>query len=142
MFTDSKRKNDKVNYNNFKSNFGFLKVKNNKSFYLNITSWVVLDNDNETVRRNLINKQIKRLLYNTVDPNIINPEKIIVDLSYRKAGLKVNTKCYFELELIFFSKNETFTQNNELRDEILKINSTLIDDLLNKLNGLTFHITK
>ena len=141
MFADKKQKVMKYIDENFKVKYGFLNRFNNKSLFINITSWVTINGDDSVdyVKEfDRFRKVIKQHLYSSLDKEIFDNTKYLVDIDIRRNGLVANSTSYFELELTLFSSEEFFEPNEKLSDNIKQIISSISDTILLNRDDLKF----
>lgn len=130
-------------YKTFKCNYGTVDVKNLKSVYLNIQSWVkpkkIFDNWERPV--SLLNQKFKSLVYETINQDIFQ-SKSIVDLDLRTSGISHKKKSFMNLEITFFFSKSVDFKSPIIKTEMKKIIDSINNDLIKKNEIFSFYLTK
>jgi hypothetical protein len=132
-------------FDNYKIIFGTVDNKNPKSMYLTISGWGELINETE-VNYSLIikkiNKDIKRKLYETLNKNLFDVNRSIIDFDIKESGLSRDKKSYMNCELTLFKLNDFKIQNSVIKEEINNILIAIISDILENNQYFIFHKNK
>lgn len=146
MFIDSKQKIVKKNIKNQNVKYGFLNCQNNKSMFINLTSWVELKAIDEEVNYTLefkkINKNIKRILFNELINSYFDPTNYIVDLDIRKNGLVSGMKSFLSCEITLFKNSGYFIPDDNLNLKINSIINKIVNQELTENKYFKFHLKK
>lgn len=144
MFTDKKQKVIKYDTNEFKVKYGFMDRFNNKSLFVNLTTWVKILGDGKDYTKffDKSRKRIKQYLFDNLEQDIYDNTKYIVDIDIRRNGLSNKNKSYLEIEITLFSKDKYFDQNNKLSESIESHIKTILETLFISETDFEFTIKK
>jgi hypothetical protein len=132
-------------FDNYKIIFGTVDNKNPKSMYLTISGWGELINETEVNYSSIIrkiNKDIKRKLYDTLNKNLFDANRTIIDFDIKESGLSRDKKSYMNCELTLFKLNDFKIQNKVIKEEINNLLINIISDIFEKNEYFTFHKNK
>lgn len=120
-------------FDNYKIIIGTVDNKNPKSVYLTISGWVEFKNEDDTNSTSIIkkiNKDIKKTIFNSLNKNLFDINRNIVDFDIKESGLSYNKRSYMNCELTLFKLNNFKIQNKLIKEEVNKIITTVISDVL------------
>ena len=132
-------------FDNYKIIFGTVDNKNPKSMYLTISGWGELINETEVNYSSIIrkiNKDIKRKLYDTLNKNLFDANRTIIDFDIKESGLSRDKKSYMNCELTLFKLNDFKIQNKVIKEEINNLLINIISDIFEKNEYFIFHKNK
>lgn len=131
MFNYPNEKSVKNKLKTCKYEFGFLSLHQNRSMFINISTWVTLKND-ENWSRDLskLNKEIKRYLFNNLNSSKFD-KFFISDMECRETGFKQGITIYVDFEITLFAKSTKFFEfSKELRMEVESHINYIIENIL------------
>ena len=108
----------------------------NKSFYINLCSWVEPSNDENP-------KKMVRRLRQRIEDGIRNSamnDYAIVTLDLRESGIKVGKRSFMSCELTFLNNKSKFN-SKEMKEGVFKLVDNL-DQELSSINDFSFYATK
>lgn len=114
-----------------KYEYGFLTLSNNKSMFINLSTWITLKND-ENWSRDLqkLNKKIKTYLFNNLNGSKFD-KFFISDMECRETGFKKGITIYVDFELtLFASPYKFFDQNEMLKVEVESYINYIVENIL------------
>lgn len=139
-----KGKSVKLNlYNPIKSVYGTVDLKNLKSVYINIQSWVTpkkeYDNWNRVVSN--LGREIKHSVFESINQKLFQ-EKSIVDLDLRTSGISHGKKSFFNLEINLYTNSEMDFKSPEIKDSIKRIVNSVFRNNIQQNKYFEFSTSK
>jgi hypothetical protein len=116
-------------FTNHKVKYGTVDVNDNKSIYLNISTWIkpkqIEVNPDTLVKK--LNKDVRQCIH-TYLSKVGSNQKYIIDTDLRSSGIKNTKKSFMSSDITFFTKKPF----NEIGDDITELCSFLIKQLEQK----------
>ena len=128
-------------HKNIKIGYGTVDYKNIKSIYIDFNTWILPKNEDDFEK--IISKTRKKIKkFFLENKTVFFQRECIVNLDISTKGLKLNKRSFMSLELTLYVNNIQDIKSQEIKDEIVKISKTVIDDYLNDKNLFNFHKNK
>lgn len=131
--------------NQFNVGYGSVNIKELKSIYINLSSWVTPNYDHlnwgkliSDIRRQII-FEIKQELHKS---EIFRTNHIIVNLDIKTNGLEKGKKSFLNCEITIFVKKQIPITNEKLKNEIEIISQNVIDQCFLPINHFKYQKTK
>jgi hypothetical protein len=132
-------------YTNYNIISGTVDNKNPKALYLNISAWGEPTDEEVTYYSNIINhiaKQIKTELFNTLDSNLFQVNRTIVDFDMRESGIEYGKRSYMNCEITLFQNHKFKLQEKEIQDSLNRILDDVISNVLDNTIYFNFYKKK
>jgi len=131
-----KKKGKKIiseHYNQFAVSYGTVDSTNNKSAYIDISSWVEpLNIDNPKRMISSMNKLIRTTIFNNLPHTDFNPKLYITDLDLRESGINLGKRSFMSCNITLYSGNEL----SSLGVDVTYLTDMVTEALKNKFEGL------
>lgn len=134
MFQDKKQKVIKTSTDSHNISYGFLNRTNNKSLFINITSWVTIVSEEEHNYNELFNLVVRGIKkYLNTKQSFHNNDFYLVDLGMRKSGLGFNSTSFLDLEITLFNKGVGYFEpsvelDSQIKEMVKDITETYLKD--------------
>lgn len=121
--TKKGRVNHLDSFDNHKVKYGTVDITENKSIYVNLSTWVTPNDDNLSPDKLVlsINKNIRRYVSQYFNDGI----KYIVDTDLRSSGLKPSKKSFMSSDITIFTK----TPYNNITEDVSSLCSHIISNV-------------
>lgn len=120
-------------YNQFAVSYGTVDHTNNKSVYIDITSWVEpLEVENPKGMINSIDKQIRKTIFEEISKTSFNPNVYITDLDLRESGISLGKRSFMSCNITLYNKVEL----PNLVEDVSYITDKVIGALKTKFGGI------
>lgn len=133
------------NANQFNVGYGSVNIKDLKSIYINLSSWVTPKNNHlnwdrliSDIRRQIIYK----IKYDISKSEIFRAEHIIVNLDVKTNGLEKGKKSFLNCEVTIFVKKQIPITDKKLKNEVKKISQNVIDQCFLPVKQFKYQKTK
>jgi hypothetical protein len=126
-----------LNNDKYRVKMGTMDKKNNKSFYVNLSSWLAPKNDNITSN---YHDNIREVVDNILSKHSISKYHMF-DLDLREQGMKKNKRSFMSLEMTFLNYNGDFSDNT-LKKQVNKLCDNINHELIEHNKDFTFHAKK
>ena len=134
------------NYPNLNVVFGTMDKNNPKSIYIRISGWGnPLDYDENYDYKSIIrriNKRIKTLLYNKVNINNFDNNRIIIDLDMRDSGILEDKSSFMSCEITVSQHNHYLINSDRMLSELNNIASMIIYNVFTNNEYFKFYKKK
>lgn len=126
-----------LNNDTYRVKMGTMDKKNNKSFYVNVSSWLApktddLDSNYHDEIKETVNDILSKYSFSKYH---------MFDLDLREQGIKKNKRSFMSLEMTFLDYNGSFS-DDALNKEIRKLCDNIDDLLIRNNKHFTFHAKK
>ena len=117
----------------FAVSYGTVDYTDNKSVYIDITSWVeplVIENPKGMI--SLLRKTIRKSVYDNLPDTGFKDSQYIVDLDLRESGLRLEKRSFMSCSVTLYTSNElseTTEDINHMVDIIVEAIKTNFNDL-------------
>lgn len=126
-----------LNNDTYRVKMGTMDKKNNKSFYVNVSSWLAPKTDDlDSNYHNDIKGTVSEIL-----SKYSFSKYHMFDLDLREQGIKKNKRSFMSLEMTFLNYNGSFSDDT-LNKEIQKLCDNINDTLISDNKHFTFHAKK
>ena len=126
---------------NYNISYGSMDKKTPKAIYLKFTSWAIpLLRDTTEYSRLIrkINKRLKTALFTTVNGELFDINKTMIDLDMRDSGITYLKPTFMDCEITIFQRGHENLHSEELISEINKMIKLIANDVFNSSLGFKF----
>jgi hypothetical protein len=121
-------------YDQFAVSYGTVDYTNNKSVYIDITSWVEpLDADNPRAMISSMNKLIRKTIFEELPKTSFNPKIYISDLDLRESGISVGKRSFMSCNVTLYNRGEVpyeVSDVTHITDTVIEALKTKFGDIL------------
>jgi hypothetical protein len=124
----------------FSVGYGTVDYTNNKSIYIDISSWVEpLTANNPQALVDKLRKHIRKLVHRILPNTPFNNLMYIVDLDLRESGVRIGKKSFMSCNITLY----TLEDLNTLNGDVQSLADTVVDSIKSVFtDGLSFNKKK
>tara|TARA_R110000796_G_scaffold11198_5_gene37391 strand:+ start:16220 stop:16696 length:477 start_codon:yes stop_codon:yes gene_type:complete len=126
---------------NYNISYGSMDKKNPKAIYMKFTSWAIpLLEDTKEYSRLIrkINKRLRAVLFVTLNDNLFEVKKTMIDLDMRDSGITYLKPTFMDCEITLFQVGHENLHSEELISEIKRMIKLIANDVFNSSSGFKF----
>lgn len=132
-------------FDNFSTGYGSVNIKNLKSIYVDISSWVI-PKSNDKNWKVFFSDLRRKIIFNLKDrlkkSSFFKCDHIIVNLDIKTNGIETNKKSFLHCEITMFIKKQTSITDIKLKDEITYLTKQVIKDCFKPISFIKYQKSK
>lgn len=132
-------------FDNFSTGYGSVNIKDLKSIYVDISSWVIPKSNNknwEVFFSDLRREIILNLKDHLKKSSFFKCDHIIVNLDIKTNGIEPYKKSFLRCEITMFVKGQISITDINLKNEITYLTNQVIKDCFKPINFIKYQKSK
>ena len=133
----------------YKLTFGTVNNSVPNTIYVVTSSWITPKEDDDAVNYEgdirLLKKEIKSALFQYISnkhSELLDPNRIMVDLDIRSSGVKYGKQSYMNCEITLFNINKLPIHDVKMNQTLKRISRFMTYNIFDKNNTFSFHSEK